>query len=419
LKATFIVYDAPGFRGGPIVNMMRLLPRLQQRGVAVRVLGVIETGSPSQDVLERVAGIPVERLDTHPRLPMPERVRWILERVRENPPDLFVADNQVAGHYAARWARGAGIATAACFRSDDPFYWMLGDRFYWGEEPWRVGGINCVADSLRRRVSERVPAGTPVVHIPSGVPVPEAVADPARPGFKVCYVGRLVQEQKRILETGAALFRNLRAGVCDAAGFIGAGPEREALEQAAREAGVADRMRFHGEVAPELLPATLREYHALALLSDYEGTPGAVMDAMASGLVPVTTRLPDGTSELVKDGETGLLVDNRDGAFDRALETLAHDPERRTRLARAAREHIRTGYSIEVAVERWIQFSGELVARERRRGPLRPVRVPQLLRLPPALPCREDVRRPGLLTRAAWKVRGAARRTKRVLLGAQ
>lgn len=46
---------------------------------------------------------------------------------------------------------------------------------------------------------------------------------------------------------------------------------------------------FSGTVPFEQLRSYLANSHVLILSSDYEGTPGAVMDAMACGLVPVCT----------------------------------------------------------------------------------------------------------------------------------
>jgi glycosyltransferase involved in cell wall biosynthesis len=55
----------------------------------------------------------------------------------------------------------------------------------------------------------------------------------------------------------------------------------------------------------------LIEHNILILLSDYEGTPGAVMDGMACGLVPVCTDISGGVQELVIPDQTGLLVRDR------------------------------------------------------------------------------------------------------------
>src|SRR5690606_9068927 len=97
-------------------------------------------------------------------------------------------------------------------------------------------------------------------------------------GFNVCYIGRLEQKQKRIHETAEALFRNLQRGICDRVGFFGCGSQEQWLRDQVECRGLAGRVTVHGAVAPEQLSLELAPYHASVLLSDYEGTPGAVMD---------------------------------------------------------------------------------------------------------------------------------------------
>ncbi len=74
-----------------------------------------------------------------------------------------------------------------------------------------------------------------------------------------------------------------------------------------------------------------------ALASDWEGTPIAVMEAMAAGL-PVVATAVGGVPELVEHGKTGLLVARGDMAsLAAALDALVRDPGRRRALGGAAR----------------------------------------------------------------------------------
>jgi glycosyltransferase involved in cell wall biosynthesis len=73
----------------------------------------------------------------------------------------------------------------------------------------------------------------------------------------------------------------------------------------------------------------------------------SVLEAMAAG-VPVVATAVGGVPELVREGETGLLVPPRDpGALAAALGTLAADPELRRRLGEAGRRRVETEFSLD------------------------------------------------------------------------
>jgi phosphatidylinositol alpha-1,6-mannosyltransferase len=130
----------------------------------------------------------------------------------------------------------------------------------------------------------------------------------------------------------------------------GAGPRRAALEQLAREVGVAEAVRFLGAVADSDLPAL---YNAAdlyvgasrrhALLA--EGFGISLVEASASGLAVLAGR-SGGVPDAVRDGETGLLVDPDDPAAVAAgIVTLLNDGERRGRMGDAGRRAVETYYN--------------------------------------------------------------------------
>ena len=111
--------------------------------------------------------------------------------------------------------------------------------------------------------------------------------------------------------------------------------------------GLRDVVELRGALPHEQIPAVLAEATAMVLPSvtsedgQMEGIPVALMEAMAAGVPVVSTRL-SGIPELVKDGESGLLVPERDpGALAAAMERLAADPALGARLADAARRTVR------------------------------------------------------------------------------
>jgi glycosyltransferase involved in cell wall biosynthesis len=91
----------------------------------------------------------------------------------------------------------------------------------------------------------------------------------------------------------------------------------------------------------------------LVLLSDYEGLPIALLEAMACGLIPVCLRIRSGVGQLIEQGKTGFLVDDRGDDFVATIRAIASDSELRSRVSRAARERIVAQYSDEVNGSRW------------------------------------------------------------------
>ena len=118
MKLTFLIADRNDYRGGPIVNMRRLLPRLVEHGHSVRILGLAGDESPTLDWLADEVEIPVQKVPSKLKF-TEQKVKWILKCLRVNPPDVFVPNSFVVGFFAARWARQAGIPVIGYFRSDD------------------------------------------------------------------------------------------------------------------------------------------------------------------------------------------------------------------------------------------------------------------------------------------------------------
>jgi len=404
-----MAYDKPNYYGGPITNARRLLPELQKRGHQIHAMIFFHGGdAPTARYLES-QGVTCHIL-AKPRYTHQE-ITWILQQLQQINPDIFVPNIFVSGYYAAKWTQKAGIPAIAAHRSNDKFHWQMVNEFVVGDREWAVAGLVCVDHQLKKQVEKLNPQQTQLCVIPSGVPVAKASSPQTTP-LKIAYVGRLVQEQKRIRETLEALIQVAQTYPDINATFFGEGKERPNLEQRVTEANLSHRITFAGAVASEELHQQLLEHNILVLLSDYEGTPGAVMDGMACGLVPVCTDISGGVQELVIPNQTGFLV--RDGAesFQQAIQTLYNNPQLRIKLANNARQHIINEYSIDVAATRWEKFCQELMATANPRSPLK---IPRFYNLPPPQNMR-DFRQPPFWKRKLQRSRQLAGKIKRKVL---
>lgn len=180
-----------------------------------------------------------------------------------------------------------------------------------------------------------------------------------RPGTRpadagsVLSVARLV-EKKGLGDLVAACGLLAGRGVRLRLEVVGEGPLRRALEDAAARTDAA--VVFHGALPYEQVLDLQRRAAVFCLpcvvaaSGDRDGLPTSVLEAMALG-IPVITTAVNGLRELVIDGETGLVVPERDpAALADALERLLHDRALADRLAAGGRELVERRFSLEQSV---------------------------------------------------------------------
>ena len=103
--------------------------------------------------------------------------------------------------------------------------------------------------------------------------------------------------------------------------LTGDGQLRPGLEKMANDLGIAGQVRFLGERRD--IPAVLASLDISVLASLSESLPNAILEAMAAGLPVVSTRV-GGSPEVVRQGETGFLVDSGNDAQLVVFEALPH-----------------------------------------------------------------------------------------------
>ena len=133
------------------------------------------------------------------------------------------------------------------------------------------------------------------------------------------------------------------------------------LRSLARELGVADRVHFAGfqpSVQPYLAAMDLYVHPALM-----EGFGIAVLEAMAMGRAVVAT-VVGGVPEIVRHGETGLLVPSGDSeALASAVIDLLSEPEQRAQFGRAGRERVLKDFTVEAMMGQLLGAYDSLLVR--------------------------------------------------------
>jgi glycosyltransferase involved in cell wall biosynthesis len=145
---------------------------------------------------------------------------------------------------------------------------------------------------------------------------------------------------------------------------VGDGERREALQGLAYHLGLASRIRFLGWRND--LEAILGELDVVVCCSQNEGTPVALIEAMAAG-VPVLSTDVGGVGDLIVHGETGWLVPPEDPpALAEAIRALLVDPALRARLAASARTVALQRHGVDGLIQRMeALYTGLLMERGR------------------------------------------------------
>jgi glycosyltransferase involved in cell wall biosynthesis len=179
-------------------------------------------------------------------------------------------------------------------------------------------------------------------YAPTGAPRPDRASDGP---FHLLCVGRLVPAKGQHVLVEAA--RRLAASGRDVrVTLVGAGPNDAGLRAAIEQAGLRGRVELAGALDQDRVRALYARADAFVLPSFAEGIPVVLMEAMASGVPCVTTRIT-GIPELIPSEEEGLLVPPADvDALVAAVVRLMDDPGLRARIAAGARRRIETDFHL-------------------------------------------------------------------------
>ena len=188
--------------------------------------------------------------------------------------------------------------------------------------------------------------------IPYGVSIPyqppqrrEASNQP----LQILYSGRLIQEQKRILDLPKIVEELANRGIPVRLNIAGGGWQEQDLRAACQRLMDQGFVRFCGILSQEELAEVYEQNDVFILTSEYEGLPLALLEAMGRGCVPVVTDIPSGIPEVVRDGVNGYLVPiGATKIFADRLAALYLDPAQRRKLAENAYATVSQGrYRIE------------------------------------------------------------------------
>jgi colanic acid/amylovoran biosynthesis glycosyltransferase len=186
------------------------------------------------------------------------------------------------------------------------------------------------------------------------------IGEPPSGRPRILCVGRLVPEKGQSLLVSALALLAER-GVNAELELVGDGPNREKLGRLAAELGLEDRVRFAGAVGQDTIAEHYESATLFCLPSFCEGIPVVLMEAMTCRRAVVATAV-SGVRELVRDGDTGVLVSaGREDELADALQMLLEDAGLRGRLADAAQRHVAQHYDVDASATQLSTLFAELM----------------------------------------------------------
>ncbi len=179
----------------------------------------------------------------------------------------------------------------------------------------------------------------------------------------VIFVGRLAPE-KELPSLIGAFSRALKVHPEAQLVLVGEGPCRQELVGLARQLGIEAKVRFAGRIPAHDVCTWLQASDIFVLVSNAEGFPCSLAEAMSVGLPSVVSDIP-GNRQLIDAQIHGLLAPVKDEeALGFALMQLIGDPLLRARMGREARQRIVANYSTDQVTRLYEQMFSEILVGE-------------------------------------------------------
>ncbi len=338
--------------GGSTTFLVNLAGEFVRRGVSCRVL-CGDSLNHFVDDFEQL-DIPVS-LQDHKRSIFEDRLTGVLGQLQHYKPNVVIA---TLGPFAFETLRYAphGVRRVGMIQSNDPLVYEVVEKY-----ADSIDDIVGVSPAIVRKL-EMMQAfrGIRKHCLTYGVPMFVKEPRPLRPEepLRILYLGRLVDEQKRIL-----LLPDIAVGLQEMQvsfhwTIAGDGPDRAVLEEKIKSAKLTSCVEIIGSVKYEEIGRLLDAHDVFILVSDYEGLPLSLLEAMGHGLVPVVSDLESGIRDVV-DERCGIRVSPDEVAgYTRAISYLDKHRDELAAKSGAARERVRKEFSAEAMADRWLSVFG-------------------------------------------------------------
>ena len=360
MKILFCAYDRPGqIASGPNAWLQRLVPDLiSNYGLDIQTLFVYSGESKKCPTISffKNKNLPLQLINRDSCNYVEDQVKELLGIIKKEDISLVVANLVIPALYATQYLKPFNIPVIGVMHSSDKFYKGVIAKFIHGKTKNQLttavsvsGYINTICRSKNTQ--------TQLLNIPCGTPeVKNSTSLDSQEILKVIYAGRLVKEAKQVLK--------LTKAFCDASkvnsnldfSIYGDGDKEQSIKALIEDQKASKNVMLFKALPPSQIINKMQEHHVFTLMSDYEGMPIALMEAMACGLVPVCYVGEGGVDEIIEHGVNGFIVKNRGEDYQEKLQLLVNDRSLWETMSKNARATIQQKYSSKIIHQKWYEL---------------------------------------------------------------
>ncbi|MCT4587334.1 MAG: glycosyltransferase family 4 protein [Carboxylicivirga sp.] len=356
MKILFCAYDRPGhIATGPNAWIQRLIPDLLNKKLDIITHFFYEGKEKECPTIQYFKNNRLPYLSySLEKLPYTEvQVGELLKAVRKYKITVLVANLVIPAFYTAKYLQQFNIPVIPVLHSNEPHTRGVIEKFVNKKNT----GINhsvsvsklinsYILDINKNGIHQVIPCGTPQVRYQTQL---------CNDKLKVIYAGRIEVEQKQIFLLTEAFIKCSKALPKIEFNIYGNGRCEKEVESII-EGSLGHYVEFKGAVPPSEIQKVMAKHQVFTLMSDYEGMPIALMEAMACGLVPVCLSEESGINEIIVNGVNGFIVNNRDKDYQDKLEILQKNPELWQQMSHNAIRTIEEKYSTKVTHKQWFDL---------------------------------------------------------------
>ena len=310
-----------------------LIRELRKRDYDASIL--FTTRDPDRIEASQMPQVPYRFLASK-TLPPEETRRQLNDYISANAPCVFVPNyDYVASSITHQLPDSVGVLGVLHCDEDEHYLHAYRMGHYWDS-------MVAVSHTVASKILQLNPGFEDrLTTIPYGVPVPEArpPQDTYSSLIRVAYSGRLVQEQKRVFDFVQLVKCLHDRNVPFQLTLIGDGPDGDQLASQMQPFIELGLVRMTGRLTPQEVRRELEQHDLFALMSDYEGLPLSLLEAMAVECVPIVTAVESGITEILTDSHNAMISPLRNpSAMANNIALLQQNPSLRMSLGRAAKQ---------------------------------------------------------------------------------
>lgn len=172
------------------------------------------------------------------------------------------------------------------------------------------------------------------------------------------YVGRLEKEKNPLAVLKAMVGLDMAMTLT----IAGRGSLEKELRHYAAQNGL--KVEFRGNIPNNQLPQTLNQHELFIMPSFYEGSPKALLEAMACGMAVIATNVR-GINEIIHHKENGYLCELSPDSIRKAILTVFEDNDLRNRMGEKACEYILKNCDLEKKIEKELNIFKKIIQSQR------------------------------------------------------